>query len=199
MHGAPDAVPAAAGAVTVVDAPPCSPDGGRSADPPSACRGGASTTITVAASTVAVVAPRTAGAGPRLTPAAERPPIHDRGRARCDRRAARSPSTRPGSCAGMPGPAVPALRRRPIHPVCAGPEWVGPGWVGHRRCRPDDGGRCTPATRRRDVGRSATVWATPGRIDHRQQPATLSTARPTTRLEAHPDTRRPPGQLPSGK
>jgi len=40
---------------------------------------------------------------------------------------------------------------------------------GHRRDRPPDGGRCAVATRRGNVGRSATVRRGRRQIDHRRR------------------------------
>jgi len=63
-------------------------------------------------------------------------------------------------------PRVASWRARPGSAGGAGARpsgWDRRGRSGCRRCRGRDGGRCTPATRRRDVGRSTTVWGLRGR------------------------------------
>jgi hypothetical protein len=75
-----------------------------------------------------------------------------------------------------PGRLVP--RHRQPRRRRAAPRWP----VDHRRCRRHDGGRCTPATRRRDVGASTTVWGRRGQIEHRHR--TTRDPRPATQHPA---------------
>ena len=73
--------------------------------------------------------------------------------------------------------------RRPVHRHPT-------GCIDHRPRLCHDGGRCTDATRRRNVGGSATVWADQGRIDHRRfrvvdQAVDQAARRRTTRTTPH--------------
>ncbi len=89
---------------------------------------------------------------------------------------------------------------------CAASGWDRRGRSGHRRCHCRDGGRCTPATRRRDVGRSTTVWGGGGRsttVTAGRRPAGPARARaaespgraPWSR-SPHPQPTPPPEQIP---
>ena len=121
---------------------PSAPDGGRSADIASACRGGASTTVVAAASTVVDRPPRCGPTPGLAVTAGPAGPAHD-------------PCCDVGDDARVRHCRL-DLDRRLGRVRASG--WAARGRSGHRRCRGRDGGRCTPATRRRDVGRSTTVW-----------------------------------------
>jgi hypothetical protein len=176
---------------TVADPPPNVPDGGRSADSSPACRVGGSTTVTATALTMA--ATDQVPAGRRRVAATQRARECDR--AAGDALVPLRPGSHPAAAYRPPRSNAysPLRSHQADRPTKLRDNYEPPGgWIDHRVRRSPDGGRSADATRRRSVGRAATVWHVRRRIDHRRR--SLGADRPPSTVEpstAEPATAEP--------